>query len=893
MTLMCCLIAGAASDTTEHPLPASVSLEPFFEPRAFGNPEALFWPGYFWLWNAPLDEEAVREQLRDMASHDARSVCMLPMPHAFRPDSTNNLMSPDYLTPEFFAKARMAAEEARRLGMSWWLYDEGGWPSGQALGKVIEGHPEFLEQRLVREPVEAKGPFVVPEDALALIVEKPARKVLTHGATWTPEVGSEAFLYRAVHRGNRANLMNPEAVARFIKLTHEGYKRAIGDTFGGATLFAFTDEPSVPTLDPPKSIPWAPGLDEVYSKRFGGAISDILPSLFVPPSRTMSPADAQARVDFFDLWSGQFRDAYFLQLREWCRRNRLASGGHLNGENETLGAVRHGFGHALRQLRAMDIPGVDVIWRQIFPGKTDNHHFPKYASSAAHQIGARYAFTESFCVYGNGVTPEQMKWIVDYQYVRGINLLVIGCYQLTTQDHHMTGERPHFGRANPLWDHLRGFHAYAARLGYAISVGTPKITTALYYPVRDMWAWGTDATEAVKSHDRLAEELLAHQCDFDLMDDDLLAGPDARVEEGCLVLGAMRYDTVLCGNVCWMHPQSLKTLQRFAESGGRVLCVDHAPGTGGAPGPNEPALFRVGPLTETVAEVEPTVRLSPPSRDLRVCKRTVSEPRKTSGEILMLFNEGCAPYEGAVSFDQTNVFRLDPQTGEITCLAMGVEQLSIRMGAGESMLLWSTHRRPRVAHPCSFTGDTLVLDDTLVGVPRKRFVVANHDFEVITPDAASKPFAQSGVWRTWLGDDFSGEVHYVTDFDLPEAWAGAPLQLETGVIEYGATVLLDGAEIGHMLWPTLAEASPDSTGTPRWRINLPSCKKGHHTLIIRVANTLANELTSERVVKLWSGKSGPGWPSPYHARALEFERDSRGGGLQGPVVLKRMHPAAT
>ncbi|HPO13938.1 MAG TPA: hypothetical protein PLI09_10870 [Candidatus Hydrogenedentes bacterium] len=40
---------------------------------------------------------------------------------------------------------------------------------------------------------------------------------------------------------------------------------------------------------------------------------------------------------------------------------------------------------------------------------------------------------------------------------------------------------------------------------------------------------------------------------------------------------------------------------------------------------------------------------------------------------------------------------------------------------------------------------------------------------------------------------------------------------------------------------------------------------------------------------LWQEKQGPGWPSPYHKRALEFERESRGGGLQGPITLRKMN----
>ncbi|MGI6414395.1 MAG: hypothetical protein ACOX1P_01900 [Thermoguttaceae bacterium] len=39
--------------------------------------------------------------------------------------------------------------------------------------------------------------------------------------------------------------------------------------------------------------------------------------------------------------------------------------------------------------------------------------FPKFASSAAHQNGTALTLTESFGVYGNGLTPAQIKWLVD------------------------------------------------------------------------------------------------------------------------------------------------------------------------------------------------------------------------------------------------------------------------------------------------------------------------------------------------------------------------------------------------------------------------------------------------------------------------------------------------
>jgi len=86
---------------------------------------------------------------------------------------------------------------------------------------------------------------------------------------------------------------------------------------------------------------------------------------------------------------------------------------------------------------------------------------------------------------------------------------------------------------------------------------------------------------------------------------------------------------------------------------------------------------------------------------------------------------------------------------------------------------------------------------------------------------------------------------------------------------------VDGVKAGQLLWPP-------------WHVVLPEFAAGSHTITLRVANTLANELTSDRVNRAWAKKKGPGWPSPYHKRAVEFERESRGGGICGPVQLMRM-----
>ncbi len=866
-------LAGILLSVSESPpVPASVRLVPDFSVEAFANPDSVFWPAYFWLWNAPLDEETLRAQLRDMAAHDARSVCMLPMPRGFRPDSTNNSMEPDYLTPAYLERVGLAVDEAAELGMNWWLYDEGGWPSGLALGKVVEGHPELARQRVVREAVSASATYTVPDDALALVVETPSIQVLHAGATWTPaSTTATAYLYRTAPEGT-SDLLNPDATRRFLDLTHEAYANVIGAHFGKTVRFTFTDEPGAGMPRPPEFLPWTPGLDGLWQTQTKSPLWHALPSLFTPPGKASSNEVARARIDLYDVLSGRFADAYFDSLETWGRAHGLASGGHLGGEDETLGAVKYSFGHVLRPLRKMDIPGVDLIWRQLFPGLGPQSNFPMLAPTAAHQNGTRFAFSESFCVYGNGLTPAQMKWLVDYQYVRGINLVVLGCYPLSTRDHHMTGERPHFGAMNPLWDHLPGFHAYTARLGYAMSVGAPAIRTALYYPVRDIWAWGAEATEAVSTFEAQEAGLAARQCAFDLVDDDTLSA--ATIAEGALAVGPMRYDTIVCGDVWWMNSESLRKLEAFAAAGGRVLSVGHAPYTDGDGAATSTAPIVSGTPEEVLNGVTPSVRLSPATADLRAGVRSLG-----GQEIVMLFNEGSAQYTGTMEVGFSHATVLDLQHGGLKERALHDGQLDVTLGAGESVVYLLSREAMPGSLPEKHPAESLTIESKDLKITRLRqFVVGEHDFEVSEPALKALDAVLGLGWKDWIGEDFSGEVDYSTTIEIPAAWGTGPLRLETGPIEYAASVAFDGKPVGQLLW------SP-------WTLDLPACAPGKYELRIRVANTLANELTSERVTKAWGAKTGPGWPSPYHERALAFERESRGGGLQGPLRLTSLNGA--
>src|SRR5712691_10073533 len=499
-----------------------------FDPALFRQPRVDFYPSVFWNWNDKMDQSRIREQLEDMHAHKLFTVCIMPMPRDFRPDSTGNHLDVDYLSDEYFSRYRFAMDEVKRLGMKNWLYDEGGWPSGSATGRVVKSDPNFGAQTLVleRRPLAAGEKAATPPGAVAAFVEN----------------GKTLVVCRIRRSDSQPDRLNPAATQRFIELTHEGYRRFMPQYLGSLVPWAFIDKPSVTYFVPGTQMPWTAALPEIFRRKKGYDLIDTLPLLLSNPPPQTSEAK-QARIDFFDVWSELFQQAYLVPIRDWCRKYGLLSGGHFGGEDETMGSARYGYGHILRAMRGMDLPGVDTIWRQLFPGQR-NHHFPRYAGSVARQDGRRLALTESFAVYGNGLSLAEMKWLVDYQYVRGCNMVVMGNYPAGSSGNLMSGERPHFAPINPLWQHQPIFQAYTARLGYVMSLGSGAADTALYFPVRDFWAAApAPSTPEAQANDDAALELESHQVDFDFVDDDLLR-PDM-VSGGDLHAGKMSYRTLV------------------------------------------------------------------------------------------------------------------------------------------------------------------------------------------------------------------------------------------------------------------------------------------------------------------------------------------------------------
>ncbi len=808
-----------------------------FDFDSFASPDVSFAPVYIWVWNDVCTRELIDEQLDEMQRLGIRAFYILPEPKEFRPDSMPTRLAPDYLSPDYFALCAYAIEQGGERGMRCWIYDEGGWPSGGACGGVLRDHPEYARQVLkADERFFAAGEVYRKSspDVLAAFVreeemiEEPYRFAADTAVTEyriAREMGSGA---------DYPDLLNPDATAYFIRLTHQGYADALHDALGTTVTAVFTDEPKAPLR------PFNRDLAGRYEAVYGESILPCLPLLANRKAPTPETAPVLAR--WYDLCSRAFCEHFLLPCKRWANDRGLAFTGHLDKDHDPLGCVRGGgHFHLMRALRCFDMPGVDVIWRQIWPEdkltvRNDtngcNGFYPRYAASAAAQTGARFAMAEVFGVAGPGLTYADMRYTVGYLAVRGVNVFNLFNFPLGRTGALLAQELPVFTERQPYHADLATFNRYMERLSFAASWGERACDTALYYPVGDFQG-GLPAEPAARAFDALGRALEDRLIDFDIVDDDVIRTA-ASAQEGCLRMGGAAYRRVILPENATVPPETQQALERFVQGGGRV--------------------------SRGSADSEPVVHAE--GEGLRAMRRNAG-----NDALLLLFREGGESGEYRVHLPGTGGYLLDLENGGRQVLETedGVLPLTLALGETAAILLTEAsllaERPRRFNRRFDLTGNFSLRKE-------RELTCGENGFEILTHTEAEQP-APLGDWSNRFGAAYSGSGVYETDFSLPEEATGKEGRLTLGDVRFSAAVYLNGQPLGTAL-------------APPYRAEVPAgALQQTNRLTIVVTNPSANWYAATDYFDRWSTKE----LSPYFEGELAYARDAVSGGLFGPVWL--------
>ena len=553
--------------------------------ETFRAPGSEYRGAPFWAWNGKLDPRELRRQIRLMHRMGLGGFFM---------HSRVGLQTP-YLSDEWFACIDACIDEARRLGMRAWLYDEDRWPSGAA-GGFVTRKKKYRMRCLALHVMGSTKKFHWDKGVLAAFVASldgaGARHVrqVTRGKK-PPRLRKSRVLlvFRVeVHKPNPwyngytyLDTLNAEAVARFIEVTHEEYRRRCGKHFGRTVRGIFTDEPNYGRVLPAgdeTSLPWTDSLPRTFKKRYGYDIIDYLPCLFFDvEGRSIVPA----RYHYYDCVTDMFVEAFARQIGRWCDEHGLLHTGHVLHE-ETLSSQVHAVGSAMRFYEHMQAPGIDVLTEH-----SREYDTAKQASSVAHQFGRKWRLSEVYGCTGWDFPFVGHKAVGDWQAALGINLRCqhLAWYTMEGQAKRDYPAGIHY--QSPWWESYRAVEDYFARVNVVLTQGEEVRDVLVLHPLESLWllmrkGWQEDP--AVQDFDRmlvrLRDTLLGANIDYDYGDESILARHASVDHSGDLPVIRVRkaaYRVVVVPPMLTLRASTVRLLREFRGIGGTVVFTGKPP----------------------------------------------------------------------------------------------------------------------------------------------------------------------------------------------------------------------------------------------------------------------------------------------------------------------------
>ena len=677
--------------------------------RAWQSPSPEYGPEPYYGLNGGADISTVRHDLDAMHALGYQAVTV----------QYGYGESFAYLSPEYFAFFKQFVAEAKQRDMRIWIVDDAGYPSGFAGGRFSSEHPELRMQALDTaariaaktgdEVKQAVGPDTVAVTAISSSGQSVAVPVANGAIDWKAPAGDWTIAVvehrfstsptrsdtnpKRVKDGSQSleDYLDPAATAQYLDFTHEAYRKAVGDEFGRTILGFRGDEPDYSIA----GLPWTPKFFDRFEQIKGYDVrpwlASFAPMVHVPgqkdaPAGPLTEQQRRAKADYYDVFSQMFRDGFFKPQGVWCAENHLEYQVHLNHEELEMQLTRSE-GSFFRDMQFVEVPGIDSIWHQIWTDTISD--FPRLASSAAHVYGHPRAFTESFAAYRPQPDLPLVKYILDEQFVRGINLVETMYYPATSTPGH---GGPAKYMQDPAYPALL---SYVRRMSYLMSMGRPAADVALYLPSASMWMGDASADTQFVSAERLLSE---HQIDFDIVDEDFLAGPADKPT--LFTASGNDFTTVIVPGATVLSQAALERLQAFAKIGKHVLFLAGTPKliygkTMLDARTARPADFAFATVVVAVLPETPTPPAQPPTsapeamavspqifaalKSIPAQDVTLDSPdpavrmmhrKLADATVYLFFNESAAPVKHTLHFTGAarHLEQWDPQSGKISAV---------------------------------------------------------------------------------------------------------------------------------------------------------------------------------------------------------------------------------
>ncbi|HWJ78755.1 MAG TPA: glycosyl hydrolase [Niallia sp.] len=763
------------------------------------SPDYSIFP--FWFLNGDLNKEELARQLSDFKAKGVLGV--VAHPRIGIPKTI------EYLGPKFMDLMGFIMEKATELGMKVIIYDEGMYPSGSANGKVVENNPEFAARGLrmtihpanneteMKEKIEEYEEIVFaaavkvtgdreidPNFVIPLEVEN--NTVLFE----TKDTGNWSIVFlistfskgtiRGLHYGEddgepdaplAGDLLNPDAMKKFIHVTHDVYYEHFKEYFGNTITALFTDEPSIlgRCVDTEEIKPWTIGFLDYYHQH-GNNTSDLLALWFhVGQDTTIK------RRNFEKTVHKRLQETYYIPISEWCEKHGIQLTGHPETSDD-IGLLKY-----------FQLPGQDLVWRWV--GPEDNKGIQgrdstlgKCSSDAARHRGLPRNANECFgCCGPNGhqwqLTVDDMKWFVDWLFVRGVNKLYPHAFYYSIEGERLHERAPDNGPHNSWWKHYKWMADYERRMSWLLSDCT-NVTNIAILCEEDHLPW------------KIAEPLYTNQIEFNYLEEELFLH-DCRIENGLVNIQNQRYSVIVIENLEQLVSSKLvQKLNLFLKNGGSVILYNPEKRELPLQG-NVVQLSNYNSIIGALDSLEARdVYLTPNNPGLRVTHMV-----KEGVDFYLLVNEDDSPIEGELAvrckgaLEKWDAWHSKIEKLEINEVNHQYTKFNLSLQHRESIIICvNPNEKPIFANPrqkAILVLETPIMDWTITNPLRQQEVISN--LVSLTELEDLKYFSGETIYRSKVRLDSSVKSYQ-------------KVQLNLGRVCELAEVRINGKSVGVKMW---------------------------------------------------------------------------------------------
>lgn len=413
---------------------------------------------------------------------------------------------------------------------------------------------------------------------------------------WRICVSFETYDFGA--RNEYINYIDEKSVRVLIDAIYEPHYAHYKDEFGKTISGFFSDEPGFYNVDDfsmcdsigrkKMALPWS---DELLSCM--DQISDnwrqTLPYLWMNAEE--KAISAQARREYMNQVSSLYSRNFSKQLGRWCEDHNVEYIGHVIEDNNEHARLGCGTGHYFRAMEGQHMAGIDTIGGQILPGNpyANRHgvahiingqfnHFglAKMGASAA-QIDPKKngrLMCEAFGAYGWNFGVRNIKWLVDYLLVEGVNHFVPHAFSMANYPDDDCP--PHFYARgnNPQFRFFAETMKYANRMCDILNGGKNVPVVALVYPAEHEWM---ENSMEIQVPGRVLQE---NQIDYEILPIDALVNREkygTKIRDNKLIVNERSMEMLLVPETEFVDPNLAQFIIEAAASGLEVAFIESAP----------------------------------------------------------------------------------------------------------------------------------------------------------------------------------------------------------------------------------------------------------------------------------------------------------------------------